>query len=58
MLRAEQFRRDTAKFWSDLDQKSKSKVLATEPQVKPTSSRRARAASRPTHPKPKKRSRH
>ena len=29
MLRAEQFRQDTAKFWSDLAQKRK--VLATEP---------------------------
>jgi hypothetical protein len=34
MLRAEQFRQDTAKFWSDLEQKRK--VLATEPQAKAT----------------------
>jgi hypothetical protein len=55
MLRAEQFRQDTAKFWSDLDPKRK--VLATEPEAKPTSRRqRAKAASRPANPKPKKRS--
>jgi hypothetical protein len=56
MLRAEQFRQDTAKFWSDLDQKRK--VLATEPQAKPTSRRRVKAAAQPANPKPKKRSKH
>ena len=45
MLRAEQFRQDTAKFWSDLEQKRK--VLATEPQAKATSRRRVKAAPRP-----------
>ena len=52
MLRAEQFRQDTAKFWSDLEQKRK--VLATEPQAKATSRRRVKAAPRPANPKSKK----
>jgi len=52
MLRAEQFRKDTAKFWSDLEQKRK--VLATEPQAKATSRRRVKAAPRPANPKSKK----
>ena len=52
MLRAEQFRQDTAKFWSDLAQKRK--VLATEPQAKATSRRRVKAAPRPANPKSKK----
>ena len=56
MLRAEQFRKDTANFWSDLDQKRK--VLAAEPPAKPTSRRRAKPATRPANSKPKKRSRH
>jgi hypothetical protein len=56
MLRAEQFRQDTAKFWSDLEQKRK--VLTTDPQAKPTSHRRAKAVSRPANPKPRKRSKH
>jgi hypothetical protein len=56
MLRAEQFRKDTAKFWSDLDKKRK--VLATEPQAKPASRRRAKAVTRSANPKPKQRSKH
>ena len=56
MLRAEQFRQDTAKFWSDLDPKRK--VLATEPQTKPTSRRRTKSAARPANPKRRKRSKH
>jgi hypothetical protein len=52
MLRAEQFRQDTAKFWADLDKKRT--VLATEPQARPKSRRPAKAASQPANPKPKK----
>ena len=52
MLRAEQFRQDTAKFWTDLEQKRK--VLATEPQAKATSRRRVKAAPRPANRSRKK----
>jgi hypothetical protein len=54
MLRAEQFRQDTAKFWADLDKKRTG--LASEPPAKPKSRRPVKAAARPTNPKPKKRS--
>jgi hypothetical protein len=53
MLRAEQFRQDTAKFWFDLDQKRK--VLTTEVKAKPTTRRKlTKAVPRPGQSEPEK----
>jgi hypothetical protein len=52
MLKAEQFRQDTEKFWSKMDQIGK--VVAAD-HVSSTSRRQRAAAPRPAKPKPKKR---